>query len=540
MNYRIRKLLLYIAGTVVVLLAAGYFIAGPMVRRRVDTALRQLPPSLRVSYSKIDVGILTGSVIIHGLVVKFVPGADPAGLASGEPVHSHLVTIDRVAVSGIRFWKLLSSKKFGARKLQVEGCSADLDQDLLEKDLPFPKVELPFTVAFIDRVEWKDVRITAHKGERKVAFLKGRGEIDSVAAGGEGAGLEAGKGLGIGRAHAGAVWLLAEEIRYTIPEAGQIVRVRNLELDSKKRELRVDTLKILPAVDKLEIGRIKGHQVDCVEAGSEDILISGLDVMALLKHSLIADEISVRENTVFVFRDRRLPLEEGDKPMPVKFLKGLPVSIRVQLVKIGATSFAYEEFPKKGEKTGTLKIVRLKGTISPLINHPEAGDPSYITMKMQGSLMGSGLVDATTRMPLHAGDAYEVEGAFHELDVTTLNNSAENLGRIHLESGKLNRLAFWFRMDDEKATGKIVGEYHDLVVDKLRENSDEKKTDKLKSFFLKKFIIPKDKDRSLPESKRTGKVDSKRDPSRYFSYYLLHSLLVGVKSSFSLGFLLPG
>jgi hypothetical protein len=44
----------------------------------------------------------------------------------------------------------------------------------------------------------------------------------------------------------------------------------------------------------------------------------------------------------------------------------------------------------------------------------------------------------------------------------------------------------------------------------------------------------------LPEKKRTGKVDYKRDPSRYFSYYLLHSLLVGVKSSFSLGFLLPG
>jgi hypothetical protein len=63
---------------------------------------------------------------------------------------------------------------------------------------------------------------------------------------------------------------------------------------------------------------------------------------------------------------------------------------------------------------------------------------------------------------------------------------------------------------------------------------------KLKSFELKKIIIPKDKDKSLPVSKRTGKVDYKRDKERYFSYYLLHSLQVGVKSSFSLGFLLPG
>ena len=154
--------------------------------------------------------------------------------------------------------------------------------------------------------------------------------------------------------------------------------------------------------------------------------------------------------------------------------------------------------------------------------------------------MGSGSVFATTRIPLREGYPYEVEGAFHELDVTTLNSSAENLGKIHLVSGMLNKLAFGFTMTDEKATGKIVGEYHDLVAEKLKENSDEKKVDKLKSFFLKKVIIPKNKDRSLPEARRTGKVDYKHDPGRYFSYYLLHSLLVGVKSSFSLGFLLPG
>jgi hypothetical protein len=151
--------------------------------------------------------------------------------------------------------------------------------------------------------------------------------------------------------------------------------------------------------------------------------------------------------------------------------------------------------------------------------------------------MNSGLVTATTKMPLHKGDPYLVEGAFHELDVTKLNNPAENLGKLHLESGMLNSLAFQFEMNDEKATGKIVGEYHDLVVDKLKENS---KVDKMKSFALAKFIIPRDKDKSLPVGKRTGKVDYKRDPEREFSYYLLHSLLVGVKSSFKLGFLLPG
>lgn len=42
--------------------------------------------------------------------------------------------------------------------------------------------------------------------------------------------------------------------------------------------------------------------------------------------------------------------------------------------------------------------------------------------------------------------------------------------------------------------------------------------------------IPKNKE------KAKGKVHSKREPERYFSYYLL----VGGKSSFALGFLLRG
>jgi hypothetical protein len=182
----------------------------------------------------------------------------------------------------------------------------------------------------------------------------------------------------------------------------------------------------------------------------------------------------------------------------------------------------------------------LNMSISPFISHPETGDPEYMNMKVEGSLFGSGTVTASMKFPLQKSNPYTVTGAFNELDLTTLNAAAENLGKIHIESGMLNSLAFEFTMNQEKSVGKIIGEYHNLVIDKLKEKSDEKKVDKFKTFFLKHLIIPKNKDKSLDVSKRTGKVDYDHDPQRYFSYYLLHSLLMGVKSSFSLGFLLPG
>ncbi len=95
-------------------------------------------------------------------------------------------------------------------------------------------------------------------------------------------------------------------------------------------------------------------------------------------------------------------------------------------------------------------------------------------------------------------------------------------------------------MGTEQATGKIVGEYHDLVVDKLKEKDGKLKKDKLKSYALKKLIIPRDKDKSLIAFVPGSVAENKRVKGAGFSYYLLHSLLVGVKSSFSLGFLLPG
>ena len=408
-----------------------------------------------------------------------------------DSLHGSGIAVNRVGAHGIGFLTFARSHRLELRSLVLEGCKLTM---------PDRSMSMEGTVT-VDSVS---------------------GQADSLQSGGM---------------RFGAVLADLDRFRYVIPDAQEIVVGRHLELDSRKKTLRLDTLRILPALDQEAIGRKRGHQVDVVEVTSEGIVVDGLEVMELLQHRLTADRITVHSNHIHVFRDRRLPLAPGEKDLPMESLKALPVAIRVGAVGIGPTFFAYEEYPVKGDKTGTMKIYRMSGTITPLINHPVAGDPAYITFRTEGSLMNSGSVTATTKMPLHKGDPYLVDGAFHELDVTKLNDPAENLGKLHLESGLLNSLSFHFEMTAEKATGQIVGEYHDLVVDKLNDNGKEAK---MKSFALKKFIITRDKDKSLPLKKRTGKVDYKRDPQRYFSYYLLHSLLVGVKSSFSLGFLLPG
>jgi hypothetical protein len=154
--------------------------------------------------------------------------------------------------------------------------------------------------------------------------------------------------------------------------------------------------------------------------------------------------------------------------------------------------------------------------------------------------MGSGTVEGSIYMPLKKNENYRIKGIIKDLDLPHLNSSAENLGLYHIKSGMLNMLAFDFTMNEKKAEGKIVGEYHNLVVQKLEFNKrGEKNVAHARSFVMRHVIIPKNKDKSLPEKKRTGKVDFTRDPTRFVSNYLLQSLLTGIKSSFTFGFLIP-
>lgn len=512
-GHRWIKGLLFVAGILLLLVTAGYFIANSVIRHRVDQALGTLPPSLQVKYRTLTADVLAGSLEFQGLEARYQPVA----------AHRHSFFAEKISIRGISFLKWVSAHQLRVRDIRMEGVMVNLDEDLLEKDSSMKDMHPPAADALIGKLEVDHLMIVEKKKDIQRFLLHGDLRLNSVTSG-----------------TVGAIHFAVADATYIVPGMDETVCLSRLELDSKKRLLHLDTLKISPDRDKVEIGRSKGHQVDVVRATVTGIDAEDLDVKGLARHRLEAGQIGFKGSRIHVFRDRRLPLDTGDKPTPIASLEALPIEMRVGKVSMGMTRFEYEEFPKEGQKTGALIIERLHGTMEPLLNKPRKGDPAFLVVRTEGSLMGSGSVTATTRMPLRANAFYEVEGAFHQLDVTTLNDPAENLGQLHLELGMLNSLIFQFEMGEDRATGKIVGEYHDLVVDKLKAKNGGLKTDKLKSFALKKLIIPRNKDKSLPVSKRTGKVDYKRDKGRYFSYYLLHALLVGVKSSFSLGFLLPG
>lgn len=324
-------------------------------------------------------------------------------------------------------------------------------------------------------------------------------------------------------------------ISTAMPGSFNVIQVNKLALNSKEQALEAEGIKIIPQYGKYELGNKLGHQADYIEGSIAGLAISGLQVKQLAQQQLQAGNISVNKCNVYIFRDRRLPRLNKVQQLPVAFMKKLPVQLDVKKVVVKNAAVAYEEFPKDGNKTGTLKVVDMNMSIYPLTNNPKiaAGMHNHV----EASIMGSGTVNADIFMPLASDSEYYVNGAINNLSLTELNSSAENLGKFHIESGLLDNLSFRFWLNEEKAHGKIVGEYHNLVLDKLKGNNKKKAA--IPTVALKTIIIPKNKDKSLPEKKRTGIIRYENDPTRFFSFYLVKSLLSGVRDSFTFGFLLP-
>ena len=223
--------------------------------------------------------------------------------------------------------------------------------------------------------------------------------------------------------------------------------------------------------------------------------------------------------------------------MPLDYLKQIPFELNVQRFNLNNATITSEEFPKEGEHSGYIKLERLSITMGPLINYTGKKD-AFINSYIKASIMGAGDIHATINLSTLDGNS-EIKGAIDNLDFPALNPSAENLGKFHIQSGVLNRFDFQFTATNTKASGQIVGVYHDLVIDRLKLTKQGLKKAWLPSFALHHIIIPKNKDASLNVKKRTGKIDYNRDPTRLVSFYYLKALLAGIRDSFSLGFFTP-
>jgi hypothetical protein len=449
------------------------------------------------------------------------------------PLSGNSFYCKRLNSEGIDFEKAILQDSLFVNTIKLEGCEIKLEQNLLDKistskEKILSRIDVPFKNISVNKFMISEANIRLHSMNEERLLLKGDVTIDKAIL----------NNTGNKEFHFGAIGCNLSDIHYPLAGGIYVMDINKLIADSKAGTLRINSLKMVPLYDKYELGKRLGSQQDWIDASIGNIQISKLNYDDIPGKKLRADKIIFNNCTIYVFRDRRLPRPLKQQPMPGDYLKRIPLDIRVNHLQVNNASVTYEEFPKDGTQPGTLQFENMNISMSPILNHPYKNDPVYADTYVHGSIMNSGSMMAIIHASIRK-NIYYVKGAIDNLDLSRLNSSAENLGKFQIQSGILNSLDFHFTATDKKSTGEIVGEYHNLIIEKLKIRHGVKKVAKVPTFFLKHIIIPKNKDKRLAVSKRTGKIDYNRDSTRMVTFYLLKSLLSGIRASFEFGFLLP-
>jgi hypothetical protein len=527
----IRRILLFVSGLIVLALLA-LLLSKPWIERKINSQLKALEPEIQIKYAALHLSLFSSSIGLDSLSIQLRPNSNDK--------YSHSIYVDQVRLEGVHLFALLRGKEFIAERLKIGKSNIHLDDFLIQKNEVLPpglasRLGFSFRKITIHRIECGRASLSLDSGKQILLNLEAEVQLSGLSI------LDLQDSFSSQNLNFTSMSGTLFDIRYPIPGTLHSLQIKALNFNSDKKSVSVNSLELIPQYDKWDIAARLGYQANYVHVLVPSIEMNNIDWSAARNKIFRAGKVNLGKVSAYIFRDRRVNRRSVNQPLPGDYLNKLPYDLRIASLQVGPAEIIYEEFPAKGKKTGILKIEHLRLSIAPLINHPGKEDPQQVRSEVSGAVMGSGDMNASITMPLKSNGNYTVQGEFNNLDLTKLNSSAENLGQFHIESGILNHLTFDFHFNDEKSIGQVVGEYHNLVVDKLR--GDEKhlgQKDKFKSFFVQKFIIPKNKDKSLPVSRRSGKIDYKYDPTRFISFYLLKSLLSGVKASFNLGFLLPG
>ena len=525
---KIWKWLIICIAVIALIVIIGNVVIKGVIKNKFDNAINQLQPYADAKYKDIHINLLTGSFAVDSLTVQYHPSAK-------QPQNQHSIYLPSVSLNGLNYFKIAGGKTFTTSALNIDHSTIILNTALLEeKDTTLKKLiaklNIPFQHIELNKLALSNITVKKTSGEKYLSFFDGDIIVKDINAD------RADSAFSKDSIQFSSLECTLNNITYPL-HGYHSVRINKLILNSSDSLLKIDSLKIIPQRDKYELGRKLGHQADHVNAVVPTITLTGLHVKDLLKKKLIADEFTIDNSIVYVFRDRRLPRLMKEQPTPLEYLKQIPFDVFIKQFKLNDATITSEEFPKEGNKSGYIKITGINIGMHPFFNNAYKGHTT-LTASVKGNIMSAGLIHANIDLSLLTG-IQNIKGAIEELHLTAMNPSSENLGKFHIESGILDQLNFSFSAGSKKASGEIIGVYHDLVVERLKVKDGELKKAAVPTLALKAIIIPKNKPASMSVKRRTGKIDFDRDPTRLITFFYLKALLDGIRNSFSLGFLLP-
>jgi hypothetical protein len=249
---------------------------------------------------------------------------------------------------------------------------------------------------------------------------------------------------------------------------------------------------------------------------------------------LQADFAEINNVDLSVYLDRRLPSDGGmRKSFPHQLIMKIPLKLNIKKIKVNNLDLTYEEFSTLSNRTSTIYIDNLQGTISNLTNLPQV-----IKRNKTTTVISSGIFMhvAPAQLTLHLDLSNYKSGAFSAdfkstkvFDGTIVNSISEPSGLFMVKRGKLKELVAHITGNNYKASGDVLMLYNNLHITPMKkdpQNPDELKKKSVTSLIANSLVL-KDENPSKNGDVRKENASFTRKSGTFFNL-VWKTIFVGI------------
>jgi len=329
----------------------------------------------------------------------------------------------------------------------------------------------------------------------------------------------------------------AANLSVYLPQNLYSYHINSISFDGTKETISIEKIKILPNHTKEEFHRHVDFETDRIETHLDYIKIKGLRTHK--KHDrreLMISQINIRKGFIDVFRDRRPPFNEEQRPvMPARLILSAPVDLFVAEINISETDILYSEFPEEGsesgfhEAAGNVPFKSLEATVRNITNIADSlHKDSIMHISAEAFIFDDPILRADFRYNLNdINGSYSAEAELSEFRFENINPAIYPLAGIMVAEGIHQSSVFSFSGNDVESSGELYMEWNDLSMNFTPESGVVITGI---TQLLGKLIYHK----SNPNDVNifpSGDIHYERDIKRFVFHYWWNCYLSGIKNS---------
>jgi hypothetical protein len=310
--------------------------------------------------------------------------------------------------------------------------------------------------------------------------------------------------------------------------------VKGFDYESDRASLHIDQLKLSPKLTETAFAGAFKFAKDRFDISVKMLDILNIDRQRFIHQQLVADEMKIRQSSVFIFRDKSVPHDSIDRTddYPQLAIMKLPLAINFRKIAISDTYIEYKEKNEKSDSSGKVAFFKVVAQLSNVTNIEESIlSNNRMILDFKSSFLR--VAPFHTKMVMLLNDRqgrFYLNAELGAFGAEALNPLLKPMALAEIKKGQIKYLEFHLNATNLKSSGTLKFCYDDLNLNLLKKDEDENKyKNKILPSLLASMVIRK----SNPSNGhfKTVSINYKRDIHRSIFNLMWKSLFTGIKET---------